>query len=85
VNELTHTHDEGTTEIVFLPNRPGPIVLGQPATGPELTYKSPEGSFTSLAIKFGTPLSSELTELPSAVSGEPHQNAVSDGQLVAED
>jgi hypothetical protein len=45
-NEFTFTHDGGTTEIVFFPHRPGPIILGQPATGPELTYKGPEGSFT---------------------------------------
>jgi hypothetical protein len=45
-NEFTFTHDGGTTEIVFFPRRPGPILAGQPATGPELTYKGPEGSFT---------------------------------------
>ena len=45
-NEFTFTHDEGTTEIVYFPNRPGPIVKGEPATGPELRYKGPEGSFT---------------------------------------
>ena len=50
-NEYTFTHDEGTTEIVFFPNRPGPIVQGQPAIGPELTYKGPEGSFTFFSDK----------------------------------
>jgi hypothetical protein len=53
-NEFTFTHDEGTTEIVFFPNRPGPIVRGQPATGPELTYKGPEGSFTFFSDKIDT-------------------------------
>jgi hypothetical protein len=47
-NEYTFTHDEGTTEIVFFPRKPGPIIVGQPA-GPELTYKGPEGSFTFLS------------------------------------
>ena len=50
-NEYTFTHDEGTTEIVFFPNRPGPILQGQPATGPELTYRGPEGSFTFFSDK----------------------------------
>ena len=50
-NEYTFTHDEGTTEIVFFPNRPGPILQGQPAAGPELTYKGPEGSFTFFSDK----------------------------------
>ena len=50
-NEYTFTHDEGTTEIVFFPNRPGPILQGQPATGHELTYKGPEGSFTFFSDK----------------------------------
>jgi hypothetical protein len=50
-NEYTFTHDEGTTEIVFFPNRPGPILQGQPGTGPELTYKGPEGSFTFFSDK----------------------------------
>jgi hypothetical protein len=47
-NEYTFTHDGGTTEIVFFPHKPGPIIVGQP-TGPELTYKGPEGSFTFLS------------------------------------
>jgi hypothetical protein len=50
-DEYTFTHDEGTTLIVFYPNRPGPILQGQPATGPELTYKGPEGSFTFFSDK----------------------------------
>ena len=37
---------EGTTEVVYFPNRPGPIEKSEPATGPELRYKGPEGSFT---------------------------------------
>src|SRR5258708_8373175 len=44
--EFTFTHDEGTTLIVFYPNRPGPIRQGEPATGPELRYKGVEGTFT---------------------------------------
>jgi hypothetical protein len=50
-NEFTFTHDGGTTEVVFFPKRPGPIGQGQPATGPELTYKGPEGSFTFFSDK----------------------------------
>ncbi|MBV9671728.1 MAG: hypothetical protein JO076_02750 [Verrucomicrobia bacterium] len=50
-NEYTFTHDQGTTQMVFFPNRPGPILAGQPATGPELTYKGPEGSFTFFSDK----------------------------------
>jgi hypothetical protein len=50
-DEFTFTHDEGTTLIVFYPDRPGPILQGQPATGPELTYKGPEGSFTFFSDK----------------------------------
>jgi hypothetical protein len=50
-NEYTFNHDEGTTEIVFFPNRPGPILQGQPVTGPELSYKGPEGSFTFFSDK----------------------------------
>ena len=45
-NEYTFTHGGGTTEIVFFPSRPGPILQGQPATGPELRYKGEEGAFT---------------------------------------
>jgi hypothetical protein len=45
-NEYTFTHDEGTTLIVFYPNRPGPILQGEPETGPELRYKGVEGTFT---------------------------------------
>jgi hypothetical protein len=50
-NEYTFTHDEGATLIFYFPNRPGPILQGQPATGPELTYKDPEGSFTFFSDK----------------------------------
>ena len=50
-NEYTFTHDGGTTEIVYFPNRPGPIEKGEPATGPELRYKGPEGSFTFFSDK----------------------------------
>ena len=50
-DEYTFTHDEGTTLIVFYPNRPGPIVVGEPAGGPELNYKGPEGNFTFFSDK----------------------------------
>ena len=49
-DRYTFTHGEDTTQIVFFPHRPGPIVVGQPA-GPELTYKGPEGSFTFFSDK----------------------------------
>ena len=45
-NEYTFTHDESTPLIVFYPNRPGPILQGEPETGPELRYKGVEGAFT---------------------------------------
>jgi hypothetical protein len=45
-DEYTFTNNEGTTEIVYFPNRPGPIEKGEPATGPELRYQGSEGSFT---------------------------------------
>jgi hypothetical protein len=67
-NEFTFTHDEGTTEIVFFPNRPGPIVLGQPAIGPELNYKGPEGSFTFLSDKIDIQ-NSPLGSLISVILG----------------
>jgi threonine dehydratase len=50
-NKYTLIHDQDATQIVFFPNRPGPILQGQPATGPELTYKGPEGSFTFFSDK----------------------------------
>jgi hypothetical protein len=50
-NKFTFTHDADTTEIVFFPNRPGPIIVGQPLTGPELTYNGPVGSFTFFSDK----------------------------------
>jgi hypothetical protein len=50
-NRFTFTYDEAATEIVFFPNRPGPIVVGQPQTGPELTYQGPEGNFTFFSDK----------------------------------
>jgi hypothetical protein len=50
-DRFTFTYDSAATEIVFFPNRPGPIVVGQPPTGPELTYKGPEGSFTFFSDK----------------------------------
>jgi hypothetical protein len=50
-NEYTFTHDQGATLITFFPNRPGPILQGQPPTGPELAYKGPEGSFTFFSDK----------------------------------
>jgi hypothetical protein len=50
-NEFTFTNDADTTEIVFFPNRPGPIIVGQPLTGPELIYNGPEGSFTFFSDK----------------------------------
>jgi hypothetical protein len=50
-NRYTLTHDQSATQIVFFPNRPGPMLQGQPATGPELTYKGPEGNFTFFSDK----------------------------------
>ncbi|MBV9999227.1 MAG: hypothetical protein JO015_08950 [Verrucomicrobia bacterium] len=50
-NEFTFTHDEGTTVITYYPDRPGPILPGQPGTGPELTYNGPEGSFAFFSDK----------------------------------
>jgi hypothetical protein len=67
-NEYTFTHDEGTTEIVFFPHRPGPIVQGQPATGPELTYKGLEGSFTFFSDKIDIQ-NGPLGELISVILG----------------
>jgi hypothetical protein len=49
--KFTFTHDADATEIVFFPKRPGPIIVGQPSTGPELTYNGPEGSFTFFSDK----------------------------------
>jgi hypothetical protein len=49
-DRYTFTHDEDATQIVFFPNRPGPVIVGQPG-GPELTYKGPEGSFTFFSDK----------------------------------
>lgn len=50
-NKFTFTYDADTTEIVFFPNRPGPIIVGQPPAGPELSYNGPEGSFTFFSDK----------------------------------
>jgi hypothetical protein len=50
-NEYTLTDDQGSTQIVFFPNRPGPILQGQPANGPELTYSGPEGASTFFSDK----------------------------------
>jgi len=50
-NKFTFTYDEAATEIVFFPNRPGPIIVGQPPGGPELTYHGPEGNFTFFSDK----------------------------------
>src|SRR6516162_4207330 len=50
-NEYTFTHDEGATLIVFFPNRPGPILLGQPATGPNLPTRALRAVSYSSAIK----------------------------------
>ena len=69
-NEYTFSHDEGTTLIVFYPNRPGPILQGQPATGPELTYKGPEGSFTFFSDKIDIqngPLGSLISVILGAI------------------
>jgi hypothetical protein len=49
--KFTFTHDADATEIVFFPKRSGPIIVGQPSTGPELTYNGPEGSFTFFSDK----------------------------------
>jgi hypothetical protein len=49
--KFTFTHDADATEIFFFPKRPGPIIVGQPSTGPELTYNGPEGSFTFFSDK----------------------------------
>jgi hypothetical protein len=50
-DRYTFKHDEDDTQIVFFPHRPGPVVVGQPTSGPELTYKGPEGSFTFFSDK----------------------------------
>ncbi|HYY31624.1 MAG TPA: hypothetical protein VE860_27015 [Chthoniobacterales bacterium] len=50
-NEYIFNYDHDATQIAFFPNRPGPIPQGQPAAGPELTYKGPEGSFTFFSDK----------------------------------
>jgi hypothetical protein len=69
-NEYTFTHDEGTTEIVYFPNRPGPIETGEPTTGPELRYKGPEGSFTFFSDKIDIqngPLGSLISVILGAI------------------
>jgi hypothetical protein len=60
INIYTLTHDQGATQIVFFPNRPCPILHGQPATGPELTYKGPEGSFTFFSDKIANGIGQAL-------------------------
>lgn len=67
-NKYTFTYDQGTTQIVFFPNRPGPILQGQPANGPELTYKGPEGSFTFFSDKIESQ-SGPLGSLISVILG----------------
>jgi len=63
-DRLTFTCDADATEIVFFPNRPGPIIVGQPPTGPELTYQGPEGSFRF----FSDQIDSESGPLGSLIS-----------------
>jgi hypothetical protein len=66
-DRFTFTHNDPATEIVFFPNRPGPIVAGQPP-GPELTYKGPEGSFTFFSDKIDSQ-SGPLGSLISVILG----------------
>lgn len=69
-NKYTLTHNQGATQIVFFPNRPGPILHGQPATDPELTYKGPEGSFTFFSDKIeiqNGPLGSLISVILGAI------------------
>jgi hypothetical protein len=46
-NKFTFTSEDGSTQVIFFPTAPGPIVQGQPV-GPRLEYTGEEGNFVFL-------------------------------------
>ncbi|WP_242072159.1 hypothetical protein [Nostoc sp. FACHB-110] len=45
-NQYTFTDPIRTTEIIFVPQAPGPIRVNDPPGASQLTYQGPEGEFT---------------------------------------
>lgn len=44
-NFYTFTDEYGTIQMTYYPHKPGPIIQGQSAGGPQLSYQGPEGNF----------------------------------------